>query len=149
MVMMLSMTKITIKELVSAADMLSMYPLLQQRYPTMERVEFVTLLEEMRSNGYKAIAAENEQNELVGVSGFWINCQFYNKRTLRIDNFIIDAEHQNQGIGRAMLAWMEDFARGADCQSVILDSYVTNETAHRFYFREGFAIKCLHFSKKI
>ena len=39
------------------------------------------------------------------------------------------------GVGKAVIGWLEEEARGQGCTGLHLDSGVQRERAHRFYFR--------------
>lgn len=140
---------IQIRELKKRGEIETIYELVHQRQTDMDRVEFNALLDEMIPAGYRCIGAFNEAGELVGVSGFWIKCQFYCRKSIRVDNFIIDEAHRNQGIGAAMLGWLEEEGKRNQCRVALLDSYVSNHNSHKFYFREGFKILGFHFVKEI
>jgi GNAT superfamily N-acetyltransferase len=138
-----------IRELTARADIEQIYGLVHQRQVDMNVSEFNALLDEMLPAGYRCIAAFNDAGEMVGVSGFWIKAQFYCRKSIRVDNFIIDEGHRNQGIGAAMLAWLEEEGKRHGCRVALLDSYVSNHNSHKFYFREGFKILGFHFVKEI
>lgn len=138
-----------ISELRTREEMESIFPLVRQRQEDMSFECFSALLDEMLPAGYRCIGAYDAQGALVGISGFWIKCQFYCRKSIRIDNFIIDEAHRNQGIGAAMVAWLEEEGRRNDCRVALLDSYVSNHNSHKFYFREGFRILGFHFLKEL
>lgn len=138
-----------IKELHGKEAIEQIYPLVHQRQTSMSKDEFLSLLDEMIPSGYRCIGAFDDENTLIGISGFWIKCQFYCRKSIRVDNFIIDENHRNQGIGAAMVAWLEEEGRRNDCSVALLDSYVSNHNSHKFYFREGFRILGFHFIKEL
>ena len=51
------------------------------------------------------------------------------------------------GVGKALIGWLEEEARGRGCTGLHLDSGVQRARAHRFYSREGMAIYNFHFAK--
>jgi GNAT superfamily N-acetyltransferase len=121
-----------IRELTTRQDIETIYPLVHQRQTSMTIEEFNGLLDEMIPAGYRCIGAFDTDNVLVGISGFWIKSQFYCRKSIRVDNFIIDEDHRNQGIGAAMVAWLEEEGRKNDCVVALLDSYVSNHNSHKF-----------------
>jgi GNAT superfamily N-acetyltransferase len=66
-----------------------------------------------------------------------------------IDDLVTDPAQRSQGHGAALLAWCEALARERGCDWLCLDSGVQRALAHRFYFREGFAITAYSFRKAI
>jgi GNAT superfamily N-acetyltransferase len=73
----------------------------------------------------------------------------YEGRRLYVEDLVTDAACRSQGIGKALLKWLEDYARAHDCNVLALDSGVQRGGAHHFYFREGFVIPAFCFRKKL
>jgi GNAT superfamily N-acetyltransferase len=139
---------ITIKELTTRTELSTMHALIQQRNPSLEKFEFENLLDDMIPMGYRCIGAY-KGDELIGVSGFWVMSQFYCRKSMRIDNFIVDKENRGKGIGKLMLNWIQAEGKKLGCTQTVLDSLTGNVQSHRFYFREGFSIIGFHFAKKM
>ncbi|WP_155338371.1 GNAT family N-acetyltransferase [Acrocarpospora corrugata] len=57
----------------------------------------------------------------------------------QIEAVRVAREHRNQGIGRAMMVWSIERARGRGCALVQLTSDKRRGEAHRFYGSLGFA----------
>ncbi|MBK9217202.1 MAG: GNAT family N-acetyltransferase [Uliginosibacterium sp.] len=70
-------------------------------------------------------------------------CKFY------VDDLVTDEAHRSIGVGEAMMAFLEDEAKKAGAQSLVLDSGTQRTRAHRFYFREGFVITAFNFKKQL
>ena len=71
-------------------------------------------------------------------------------RHLHLDDVVVDSRYRRQGVGKEMMDWLEDVAaKEYGCVAITLDSRVNREGAHRFYFRENYAIVAFHFLKKI
>jgi GNAT superfamily N-acetyltransferase len=58
---------------------------------------------------------------------------------------VTDEAARSRGHGGALLAWLVDQARSADCRSLELDSGVQRFDAHRFYLTNRMAISAHHF----
>ena len=97
---------------------------------------------------YRCFGALTDDGRLVAVSSGWLTTRFYSGRQLEIDNVVVDALHRSEGIGSALLAYVEEWAREQDCETVELNAYVHNAPAHRFYFRHGYFVLGFHFQKK-
>jgi GNAT superfamily N-acetyltransferase len=53
----------------------------------------------------------------------------------------VGAEHRSSGIGARLVGRFVDWAEGAGCVEMHVDSYAANEGAQRFYERHGFAVR--------
>lgn len=105
-------------------------------------------LDTMIGRGYRCIAAIQD-GRIVGVAGYWIITRFYSGDYMDVDNVVVDENLRSQGIGTALMDWLEKHAISLGCRSVMLDSYVTLSRAHRFYFRHGYEILGYHFRKML
>ncbi len=83
----------------------------------------------------------------------WIHIEL--KRSLlaplaaQVMGLVVDERRRNGGIGAALLAAGESWAREQGCRSMLVGTRVTRERAHRFYQREGYVLlKTSHFFEK-
>ncbi len=129
--------------------MLKQYALVRQLNPTMPEQRYKALLQQMLPNGYRMVGVFGEAGNCIGLSGFWISTKLYSGKFLEPDNFVVDAAHRSTGVGKLLSDWMLEEAQRHNCDTVMLDAYVSNAAAHRFYFREGFHVKSFHFFKSI
>ncbi len=125
-----------------------MLPLIEILNPDTSRTVLGLRLAEMRENGYRCAGAFVDR-ECVGVAGLWFGTRFWCGRYVDIDNFVVDPSWRNQGIGQALLDWVEDYARQEGCEKAVLDAYVTNDRAHAFYIRCNYRIVGFHFDKDL
>jgi len=114
----------------------------------MKDTDFQAFVEEMQGTGYQCIAAY-EDNKLVATVGFWIGVRFYCGKYMYVNNFVVDACQRAKGVGSEVMRWLESEAKLLKCNAVVLDSYVTNNAAHKFYFSKGYVISNFHFKKDI
>ena len=128
--------------------MLAQHALIQLLNPQMSAERYRQLLTHMLANGYRMVGAF-EGETCLGLSGFWINAKLYSGKYLEVDNFVVAEGHRSAGVGKLLADWMEQEARRRQCDTIMLDAYVTNSAAHRFYFREGYHIKSYHFFKSL
>jgi GNAT superfamily N-acetyltransferase len=54
-----------------------------------------------------------------------------------VEDLAVDPQHRSQGVGRALLAAAQAWARKAGATHLELDSGLARADAHRFYEREG------------
>jgi GNAT superfamily N-acetyltransferase len=137
-----------IKEIEGLPAMLAQHQLLRLLNPAMTLACYEELLLHMLKNGYRMVGAFHGAT-CIGLSGFWVSAKLYSGKYLEVDNFVVEAAYRSQGVGKLLSDWMLQEAYRLGCATVMLDAYVTNSDAHRFYFREGFHIKSYHFFKSL
>ncbi len=89
-----------------------------------------------------------EGGEVTGVAVFrkfentHVGGRFY------VDDLVTGEARRSTGVGRALIAWLEDEARKRGCPGLDLESGTHRTHAHKFYFREGFLITAFSFRKE-
>lgn len=129
-------------------EMQQQLPLIQYLNPHMTAQRYEQLLRQMLPNHYRMVGIF-DQEVCVGLSGFWISTKLYSGKYLEIDNFVIEETYRSQQLGKKLIDWLQAEATRHQCEMLMLDAYVVNSAAHKFYLREGFEIKGFHFLKKI
>lgn len=137
-----------IQRLTTLDEMKKHHSLINQFYPKLDEQKYISRLQEMIPKGYKQVGVFH-QNQCVAVSGYWILTRLYCGRYIDVDNFIVDQQHRSAGIGKQLLHWMEEEGRQLGCRFSILDAYVENSGAHKFYHREGYQVRGFHFLKRL
>ncbi len=138
--------KLTLKELKTLPEMLEQLHLIQQLYPDYTIEIYADLLEEMLPNNYKQVVVyENEQS--VGLSGFWVGTKLWCGKYLELDNVIVHPNHRSRGVGKLLTEYLNKKAVEISCKVVALDAYTNNFPAHKFYYNHGFVPKGFHFVK--
>ncbi len=133
-------------ELATKEEMLQQLPIIQQLYEGYTLEKYNLLLDEMLPINYKQVIIK-ENNETVGLAGFWIASKLWCGRYLELDNVIVHPNHRSKGIGKILTNYLVDKAIENDCTMVVLDAYTTNFAAHKFYINHGFVPKGFHFVK--
>jgi len=141
-------TQYTFKELHTINEMLEHISIVQQLQTQLTLEEYKQLLPEMLSKGYGQVAVF-DGNKCIGISGYWINAKLYSGKYLEMDNVVIDENYRSKGIGKLLCDWCLNKAKANNCQTVMLDAYLENEKAHKFYEREGFIKRGYHFLKSV
>ncbi len=85
-----------------------------------------------------------DDKELVALTGCWIATKFYSGKYLEVDNFIVDRNHRGQSIGKQIMDYVLAEAKKLRCDSIVLNGYINNEAAHRFYNQYGFETLAKH-----
>ncbi len=139
---------ITIKKLTTVDEMLLNYNLIAQLSPQLKEKDHQRLLTQMVPYNYYQAAAY-DGDTCIAVSGYWICTKLYSGKYMEIDNFVVGEAYRSKGVGKLLLDWMINEAKENGCQTVMLDAYVENFKAHRFYYREGFIARGFHYLKRL
>ncbi len=138
----------TCKKLVSINEMLPNYSLICELTPSLTIEQYQQYLEQMVPHNYfQVVVLSGEQ--VIAVSGYWIATKIYSGKYLEIDNFIVSEPFRKEGVGQALIRWMEEEARAHQCNVIMLDAYVENFKAHAFYYRQGFIARGFHYLKSV
>lgn len=77
-------------------------------------------------------------NDVIG----WVHAHevlhLQNDRRVEIGGLVVDANHRSGGVGAALVAACEGWARERGLLDIIVRSQIKREAAHRFYRREGY-----------
>lgn len=137
-----------LRRLTTVEQMLPHFELVRQLTASLTFEEYKALLAAMIPHNYAMIAAF-EGDRCLGLSGYWIGHKLYSGKYMEIDNFIVDESAREQGIGGALVDQLEEEARNEGCRVLMLDAYVENFNAHRFYYRQGFHARGFHYLKQL
>ena len=129
-------------------EMLPYYDLVVQLGYSFTASEYPRLLNEMIPQGYRQVVIL-EGEKAIGLSGIWINTKLFSGKYAELDNVIVDPAYRNKGVGHLLCQLVEAHAREQNCRIAVLDAYVENFAAHRFYYREGYIARGSHFLKKL
>jgi len=123
-------------------------PLVQVLNPGVTLDVLAQRLQDMTAKEYQCAAAFVDDC-CIGVAGIWLRTRFWCGRYLDVDNVIVDPRYRGAGIGQQLMDWVESYAHREGCEIMVLDAYVTNHPAHRFYQRNGYQIVGHHFVKSL
>jgi len=90
-----------------------------------------------------------EGTVVAGVAVYRVYENTFQGRQLYVDDLVTDEKRRSTGVGRALLAYLENKARAADLDNLALDSGTQRQQAHKFYFREGMVVTSFHFGKRL
>jgi aminoglycoside 6'-N-acetyltransferase I len=72
----------------------------------------------------------------------------YDRPTAKLAVLVVDGEHRNGGIGRALVDTAESDARARDCELLFLTTAERRVDAHAFYARLGFEHSGRRYAKR-
>lgn len=103
---------------------------------------------EMTKQNYEcAVICDN--NKIIGVSGLWYCTRHYSGKSVEPDHVYIDESYRGKGIGKAFFNWIYSYVKDKGCETIELNTYVSNPSSHKFYYNEGFRILGFHFLKNL
>jgi ribosomal protein S18 acetylase RimI-like enzyme len=94
--------------------------------------------------------AETDEGERVGFLHVQTMTDFFSGGlNCHISDLVVAPGHDGRGIGRALLAWAEDFAREHRCERLTLGVFPGNERARRTYEAAGFGVDMMRMAKPL
>lgn len=110
--------------------------------------DYVGRLREVFASGAcMCVAVDSER--VLGLAVWRIVENTYEGRRFYVDDLVTDEAQRSQGVGKAVLGYLEGRARELGCDVLTLSSGVQRADAHRFYFREGMHIPSFGFRKNL
>ncbi|CAH8283846.1 hypothetical protein EV196_103485 [Mariniflexile fucanivorans] len=103
---------------------------------------------EMATQNYECAGVYND-DALIGVCGLWFCTRHYSGKSAEVDHVYIDEDYRGKGLGKSFFAWIYNYVKLKDCESIELNTYVSNYASHKFYYNEDFKILGYHFLKKL
>ncbi len=140
---------VEVREVSTEEGVRAVSPVVLQLRTHLSEEELVSAVGRMRrESGYRLIAAYDDGGgDPVGAAGFHVYEILACGKILYVDDLVTAEDARSGGVGKVLIGWLEEEARGQGCTGLHLDSGVQRARAHRFYFREGMAIYNFHFAK--
>lgn len=121
-----------IRELLSDEDFDAAYPVMHELRDHLDKAKYLELLTEMRKEGYRMIAAEDD-GAIVALAGIGTGVNFYYGHYMWVYDLITAESGRSKGYGLALLQHLEEMARAEGCENIALSSAHFRKDAHRFY----------------
>ena len=126
-------------------EILATRDVMRQLQPHVPFDEYLTTVKRMKQTDGYQLAALYDKDIVRAVAGYRVMETLHYGRIMYVDDLNTDETHRSKGHGKALLDWPKAEARAMGCGNLLLDSRVSRDQAHRFYFREGLTINCYHF----
>lgn len=126
----------------------SILPLIEQLNPNVTPTVLRARFESIVERNYRCVGAFID-DQLVGIAGVWTGTRFWCGDYADIDNVVVHPDYRSHKIGAQLMQWIEQWATSQSITTLVLDAYVTNSQAAKFYLREGFEIVGFHYVKKL
>jgi len=98
--------------------------------------------------GYRVVGLFDD-GECRAAAGYRVMTNFVNGTNLYVDDLVTAARWRSHGYGRRLNDYLVETAAREGCGSIQLDSATRRIDAHRFYFRERYAITSFHFGRAV
>ena len=136
----------TIKKLTTSEEMAGTLDLIKELTPDVDAANYKKMLQEMIPHNYFQVVVYDGEKQ-VAVSGYWLATKIYCGKYMEIDNFVVSHDYRSKNIGQMLVNWMLEEAQKQGCKAALLDAYVENFKAHKFYYRQGFIARGFHYIK--
>lgn len=124
-----------IVELTTDAEFRQAWPVMRELRTHLDEGTFIEVVQRMRLDGYRLFALR-DVGEIVALAGIAVTTNLYDLRHVWVYDLVTRADRRSEGHGKALLEWVEEFARSEGCARVSLSSGVRRIDAHRFYERK-------------
>ncbi|MDN4075213.1 MULTISPECIES: GNAT family N-acetyltransferase [Fictibacillus] len=121
-----------IRQLSTETEVKEAFSVMKQLRPHLTEPLFVSLYEEMQTNGYTLFGCFDDE-KLAAVAGFAIQTNLYYGKHVWVYDLVTDEHIRSKGHGKELLSFIESFAVHNNCNCVALSSGLAREDAHRFY----------------
>ena len=102
------------------------------------------------SPAHHFFVSEDPNGQRTGFLHLQVQRDFFSGvRACHISDLAVASEHESRGIGRALLAHAETWARQHRCKLLTLAVFPGNVRAHALYERNGFAADLLRMAKPV
>lgn len=124
--------------------------------PGLSELGLKNVLEKIQTNQGKVYFALSGQNVIGYIFGFVCDKQS-DKDQLevepsqvgQIEDIFIDESFRGQGVGKALMAKMEDYLHSQNCDSIWLEVFAPNQNAHSAYIKLGYQDRQIGMLKKL
>ncbi|MGM9906114.1 GNAT family N-acetyltransferase [Lactobacillus sp.] len=104
------------------------------------------LMELLKDDQKPIYVAVNENDDVLGYAFTQLQEQPFSTnmvqfKSLFIDDLCVDSSRRSQGVGRALLDFVKQEAKRLGCYEVTLNVWAGNDSAIRFYEKNGLKVK--------
>jgi GNAT superfamily N-acetyltransferase len=126
----------------------ALYSLFQELRPGLGRAAFAGFLSECDRLNNQVMVAWGADRRAIGVATARATVTSRG-RILFVDDLVTTRSVRGCGVGAVLLTALHEHAHRMQCESVELDTGVTNTHAQRFYLGAGFSIGAFHLNKPV
>ncbi|WP_345861834.1 GNAT family N-acetyltransferase [Shewanella algae] len=143
------MDSLSFKHMESLEEIKSCFIIMKQlRSHLIDAETFGLQILRQRESSYHLLAAYKNE-DIVGLAGYRYLENLLYGRFLYVDDLIVSSDARNLGLGEKIISFLREEAQSMSCAHLVLDTGMGNALAQRFYFRNDFLPKGIHFSQEI
>ncbi len=140
-----------IKEIQRREEIFETYSVLKQIYDELNQETYIEDILNMMQRGYKMAAVfenpEKENRKCIGVVGIRIIRKLHYGKAVEIEDFMIDRQRRNIGVGKMLIRWVEWQAAVFGCKKIIGVLETKRLESQKILSREKFNIDGFFFQK--
>lgn len=121
-----------VKQLKGREDYLKAFPVVKQLRNNLDEKTYLSLLEDMRKEGYKMFALYSDET-IVAVAGIIMLTNLYYGKHVWVNDLVTDEKQRSKNYGQILLDFISNWAKENGCEVVALSSGLQRTEAHRFY----------------
>jgi len=141
-----------IKEIQDREEIFQTLNLLAQIYHDLNAETYVEDILNMMQGGYKMVAVfedpKIENGRCIGVAGIRIIRKLNHKKTIEIEDFMIDRKKRTTGVGKMLLRWVDWQALSFGCKNIIGNLETKRLESQKIFSREKFTLNGFFFWKE-
>lgn len=113
---------------------------IRERYEEPLPESYVNAFREIEADPNNELIVAESDGEVVGTLQLTLtpSISFQGSKRATVESVRVDEKHRGKGIGRHMMLWAIDRAKGKGCVSMQLTTNAERTDAHRFYENLGF-----------
>ena len=142
-------TGIVLRHAHGPEDLRACFPVISQLRPRLKgEQEWIERASEMATEGYRILVAWKGERVLA-IAGYRVMENLIHDRFLYVDDLVTAEGERGKGLGAALLTELSALGLEENCGRLVLDTAATNESARRFYKREGLIDAAIGFVKPL
>lgn len=130
-------------------DLENFYPVIKELRKDLTKEEFFSLFEAAQKLNHFEMVGIEENGKIIAAMGFRLLIDFVHGKHLYIDDLVTTENYRSKGLGAKLLQHAEEMAREYSCKGLRLSTGVDNDSAKRFYERNGWSFRSVVYKKKI
>jgi len=123
-------------------------PLLYKIYPSINPDDIKERLDLVARSDWQCEIIEQE-GAIIALSGYRIMHRFCYGKFMYIDHFVVDDAYRGSSTTMSLLDHLVALAERKGCESIILDTFITNSKAQKLWLNNKFQIVGFHFQRQL